>query len=109
MEHRNYLLVLALAALTGCGTTLKVADPIPREGDMTRKISWVVTEDPHATCQKMGKRPLFFKTLGCAVWKDSDNCVIYPRAPRNEDDRRAMETMGHEMLHCFVGHFHRPS
>jgi hypothetical protein len=109
MELFKCMLAIALVGLAGCGTTLKVADPIPREGEMTRNISWVITEDPHATCQQIGKKPLFFKTLGCAVWKDSGNCVIYTRAPRNEDDRRAMETMGHEMLHCFVGHFHRPT
>jgi hypothetical protein len=109
MEPTKLIVALALAALAGCTTTHHVADPIPKAGEMTRKISWVITEDPHATCQKIGKKPLFFKTLGCAVWRDSGNCVIYTRAPRNEDDRRAMETMGHEMLHCFVGHFHRPS
>jgi hypothetical protein len=106
---RYYLLIaLALAVLPGCAENIKRADPIPQEGEMTRRITWVVSNDPHADCQKLGKRPLFFKTLGCAVWKET-SCTIYTRAPRNEDDRRAMETMGHEMLHCFVGHFHRPS
>jgi hypothetical protein len=104
MDHRKCLSALILAALAGC-STLKVTEPMPKEGEMTRKISWVVTDNPHQDCQKLGKKPLFFKTLGCAVWR-SDGCTIYARAPKNEDDRRAMETMGHEMLHCFVGHFH---
>jgi len=78
---------------------------------MSKQITWVITDDPHETCSKVsggGRSLLPFKTLGCSTWKDPTNCVIYVRAPKDENDRRAMETMGHELLHCFAGHFHRP-
>ncbi|HXR58011.1 MAG TPA: hypothetical protein VN747_01730 [Burkholderiales bacterium] len=99
------LAVLALLLLAG-GCATERTDPIPKDGEMSRKITWVITEDTQTACRNAGRRPLLYKTLGCAVWKDSGNCVIYARPPRTEDDRRAMETLGHEMLHCFAGHFH---
>jgi len=78
---------------------------------MSRQITWVVSEHPNEDCRKVsgGKQTVLpFKTLGCSTWKDPANCIIYVRAPRDEYDRRAMETLGHEVLHCFAGHFHRP-
>ena len=33
-------------------------------------------------------------------------CTIYAPMPKGEDDKDAMETLGHETLHCFVGNFH---
>jgi len=35
-----------------------------------------------------------------------NECTIYVKPPRNEDDRSAIYILGHEALHCFVGHFH---
>lgn len=97
-------LFLLAALLAGCAATPTQA--LPREGSQTRRITWVVVADPHLECQRVGRRVLFYKTLGCADWKDPENCIIYTRAPRDAEDRRTMETMGHEMLHCFAGHFH---
>ena len=78
---------------------------------MSRQITWVVSDDPQRDCDQVsgGRRTVMpFRTLGCASWKTSANCVIYLKAPRDEYDRRAIETLGHEVLHCFAGHFHRP-
>ena len=98
-----------LLALAGCVAT-PVA-PIPQEGAQSRQITWVMSDDPQRDCDKVSgarRTVMPFKTLGCASWKSSSNCVIYVRPPRDEYDRRAMETLGHEVLHCFAGHFHRP-
>ena len=35
-----------------------------------------------------------------------NECTIYVKPPRNESDRNAIYILGHEALHCFVGHFH---
>jgi hypothetical protein len=97
-----------LAALAGCATP---PAPIPQDGAMSRQITWVITDDPQQSCDQVsgGRRTVMpFKTLGCSSWKDARNCVIYLKAPRDEYDRRAIETLGHEVLHCFAGHFHRP-
>ena len=97
-----------LLALAGCATPVA---PIPQDGAMSRQITWVLTDDPQKACDQVagGRRTVMpFKTLGCASWKDRSNCVIFVRPPRDEYDRRAMETLGHEVLHCFAGHFHRP-
>jgi hypothetical protein len=98
-----FLAILALSA--GCTVQPKL-DPIPQEGALTKRITWVISEDPHGDCQKAGGKVLLYRTLGCANWKDPQNCVIYTRAPKHPDDRRAIETIGHEVLHCFAGHFH---
>lgn len=108
MKLAHLFVAALLAALSGCATQ---AQPIPQDGTMSRQITWVITDDPQSTCDQVagGKRTVMpFKTLGCSSWKDSRNCVIYLKAPRDEYDRRAMETLGHEVLHCFAGHFHRP-
>ena len=102
---RWLVMTAAAAAAQGCATP-NVVEPLPQQGAMSRKITWVIAEDPHETCQKVGGRVLLYKTQGCAQWKDPNNCVIYTKAPRNAEDRRTMETLGHEMLHCFAGHFH---
>jgi hypothetical protein len=100
----QWLVMTAALAAQGCATN--AVEPIPQEGAMSRKITWIIAEDPHETCQKVGGKVLMFKTSGCAEWRDPNNCVIYTRAPKSAEDRRTMETMGHEMLHCFAGHFH---
>ena len=102
------LAVLAAALLGGCAT--QAVAPIPQEGAMSRQITWVITDNPQETCDRVsgGRRTVLpFKTLGCSSWKDKQSCIIYLRAPRDADDRRAIETLGHEVLHCFAGHFHR--
>ncbi len=33
-------------------------------------------------------------------------CVIYAPLPRNAHDKRRLEILGHEVLHCFSGDFH---
>jgi hypothetical protein len=101
---RIFIALLAASA-SGCAIEKRL-DPIPQEGALTKRITWVISEDPHADCQKMGGKVLLYRTLGCASWKDPQHCVTYTRAPRNQDDRRAIETIGHEVLHCFAGHFH---
>jgi hypothetical protein len=105
----RFVLALAvLAALQGCASRV---DPLPSDGSRARRITWVITDDPDQTCRevsrKFSKRVMLYKTLGCADWSDPENCVIYTRAPVTGYDKRTMETMGHEMLHCFAGNFHR--
>ena len=99
--------LLLLLLLGGCATQPAA---IPQDGALSRQITWVISDDPQRDCDRIGggrRTILPLKTLGCANWKDRNNCVIYLRAPRDEHDRRAIETLGHEVLHCFAGRFHR--
>ena len=36
-----------------------------------------------------------------------EKCIVYAPEPRNEDDFWNIETLGHEVLHCFRGYFHK--
>jgi hypothetical protein len=101
---RNRLAILALAgALAGCAG--KPVDPIPSEGTIQRSITWVLAEDPIAACNQAVGKPLIGTRQACARVR-GDQCTIYVKPPRSEDDRTAIYVLGHEALHCFVGHFH---
>ena len=101
---RKAAIIAALAAALGACAT-KPVDPIPQQGTINRSITWVLADDPIAACnQELGK-PLIGTRQACARLRGNE-CVIYTRPPRNEDDRNAILVLGHEALHCFVGHFH---
>jgi hypothetical protein len=105
---RNALLPAVLACLAllaaGCAAT-KPIDPIPGQGAIQRSITWVLAENPSKDCAQTLGKPLIGVRNACAKVV-GNNCTIYVRPPRNEDDRTAIFLLGHEALHCFVGHFH---
>jgi hypothetical protein len=102
---RRLLFWLALASLaTGCAGT-KPIDPIPQQGTISRSITWVLAENADQLCSQALGKPLIGTYRACARVKGNE-CTIYVKPPRNEDDRNAIYILGHEALHCFVGHFH---
>lgn len=36
-----------------------------------------------------------------------DTCTIYVAIPKGKDDRVALQMLGHEVLHCFSGAYHK--
>ena len=84
---------------------------IPYHPDMDRKsstITWI--RDPKIVNEKLTALDKKYgdiqgTTVGYAEWK-SGKCKIWALEPINEYDREAMDTLGHEMLHCFRGDFH---
>jgi len=90
--------------LAGC-TTTKPLDPIPTQGAINRSITWVLAEDPGAVCDFNFGKPLIGKRTACARLRGNE-CTIYVKPPRSEEDRHAIYVLGHEALHCFVGNFH---
>lgn len=100
-------LVLATAALglaAGCATQ-KPIESIPQQGTVSRSITWVMAEDPQAACDYHFGKPLIGSRNACARLRGNE-CTIYVKPPRSEADRTAIYILGHEALHCFVGHFH---
>jgi hypothetical protein len=93
-----------LVGVAGCAVT-KPVDPIPGEGTISRSITWVLAEDPSAACDENLGKPVIGVRQACARVRGND-CTIYVKPPRNEYDRNAIYILGHEALHCFVGHFH---
>jgi len=104
MEKRAFAALLCLAAAGGCAST-KPIDSIPTQGTIVRSITWVMAEDPSKACDQALGKPLIGMRHACARLR-GDECTIYVKPPRNEDDRNAIYILGHEALHCFVGHFH---
>src|SRR6267378_4371002 len=97
--------VVALgAAAAGCAVK-KPIDDIPAQGTIIRSITWVLADDPEKACEQTLGKPLIGTRHACARLR-GDQCTIYVKPPRSEDDRTAIYILGHEALHCFVGHFH---
>lgn len=46
------------------------------------------------------------QNLGCEEMTGIDSCMIYVMEPSSENDRRQLEKIGHEIVHCFLGEFH---
>ena len=63
----------------------------------TSEVNTKLVEYEEQTGQEIG---------GMADWTTEKNCTIWAYEPRGEDDRKYLEILGHEMLHCFRGHFH---
>ena len=96
--------LLASSLAAGCATQKPIA-AMPTEGTINRSITWVMSEDPQAACDYHFGKPLIGKRLACARLRGNE-CTIYVKPPRSEEDRTAIYILGHEALHCFVGQFH---
>ena len=95
---------LAAAFLAACAST-------PRPAPERVAVLWQRVDDVQGTCQKVSGRPEIFKLRGCSTWTQTDTtgqrtCSIYAPAPTSERDTQAFATLGHELLHCFDGHWH---
>jgi hypothetical protein len=104
MRKRTLAAALCLAAAAACSTT-KPIEPIPQQGTISRSITWVLTEDPSKACDENFGKALIGNRTACARLRGNE-CTIYVKPPRNENDRTAIYILGHEALHCFAGHFH---
>jgi hypothetical protein len=78
----RYFLVLLL---TGCGTF--VAEP--RYSRIV--LTWDIAENIEEKCG--------LNAIGCAKWRGNKCTIITPR-------ETTLETLGHEVRHCFEGHWH---
>lgn len=70
-------------------------------------VNWQPVQDINATCseerKKRGRPPYGKKVLACTFWEHSDNggeCHVFTSMDTT------VETLGHEVRHCFQGHFH---
>jgi hypothetical protein len=104
LKTKSFLVMAALSLGAGCATQ-KPIEPIPQQGTVSRSITWVMSEDPQADCDYHFGKPLIGSRLACARLRGNE-CTIYVKPPRSEADRTAIYILGHEALHCFVGHFH---
>ena len=86
--------LISFLVLSGCAT-------IPSELQNRRSIKLTLTDTPSEYCG----RPLIGEVLGCAKINGLE-CEIVAKPPRSFEDRRKLETLGHELWHCFKGPKH---
>ena len=87
---------------------MKVFQPLPVEQRIMPvvKLRWLVREDVRQYCARaiqMGQEQAFITPpLACAVWnKSTQECTIVTGTTTSH------VVLGHEVRHCFEGHFHR--
>ena len=95
MISRSLLILL----LAGCGTF--TAKPYEDRVTEATIVTWITSEDVEKDCINAGvKDPGPLRTiLGCAKY-NAKTCRIYTGKVTT------METLGHELRHCFEGKFH---
>lgn len=80
----------------------------------TMYVDWIRTKPSHQAgvlaglppSVGIGAIPSDMQYLGNAVMTGIDSCEIYVMEPHSEDDRKQLEKIGHEILHCYFWQFH---
>ena len=114
---RTYVLLLAaglVLALTGCAS-VQPSIPLTELDSFTAKpesqrvlnrvrVRWEVRDDVAQVCSQkanVGTQSVMAAPIACAVWNvPAQECVIIT------GKQVAHVTLGHELRHCFEGHFH---
>ena len=90
------LAIVATALLVGCASI----DPSP-----IRQVTLQLVQTDAEMIRACGHAVFLTAPLGCAKLHASA-CTIVAYAPRTFDDRRRLETLGHELWHCYKGPNH---
>ena len=94
----RYCFILLL--LVGCCTfTVKPYEERVTEATV---VTWLTVDDVEKECVKAGAKDPgpFQNILGCAIY-NKNSCKIMTAKTTS------METLGHELRHCFEGKFHK--
>ncbi len=112
----GWLCLLGLLALASCrslpdGTPMAEVRSFTVPAESIQAISeirlrWMIREDAGEYCREQLKRPGTTASgplpLACALWNTrTKECTIVTKATTSH------VIMGHEVHHCFAGHFHK--
>ena len=107
-------LILTLMLISGCAVSDVKPSPEPVIFDdfvIRSSILWVMYDnrlDVIAACEALGlKAKAKHRIMACATYSlPTNTCTIYAKIPEfvNDEDTTFL---GHEMLHCFIGAFHK--
>ena len=70
------------------------------------QITWIVANDVQKECNRQAKKyggdPMKVESQACAIWfgPEDNRCIIVT------NKKVSMHSLGHEVLHCFLGHWH---
>lgn len=107
--------VVALAALlVACGAGAADVHPTLDLAEVRLEIRWVEAEAEMNRLRRQFGRPpidtvIRSELAGFSVLGKRDGayvCLIFARRPTVVDDRLTV-TLGHELLHCLLGEYHR--
>jgi hypothetical protein len=92
--------VILVALLTGCSTF--IAKPYEERITDSTVVTWTTVDDVEKECIKAGAKDpgAFQNILACAIY-NKNSCKIMTAKTTS------METLGHELRHCFEGKFHK--
>jgi hypothetical protein len=65
-----------------------------------KRVEWIVTERVDEMCQGLAPLSNGQKYIACTRFNDTA-CVVYTKP------NLTLAQLGHEMRHCFEGHWHR--
>lgn len=118
INFRKVALLLSfwvMAALTGCAS-MQASIPLSELDSFTAKtesqrvmsqvrVRWDVRDDASKVCgskmASLGTQKVAAAPIACAIWNvPTKECVIVTSR------QVAHVTLGHELRHCFEGHFH---
>jgi hypothetical protein len=124
-EMRKLLLSIFTLLLVSCSPESNINPTIDRTGkEITIKVIFHETrqslEDAYRIANRLDKNEPIPEQWGFARWNswiDANgnyvdlpggpyNCVIHTFRPKNVDDQSVL-TMGHELLHCVYGTYHK--
>lgn len=114
-RHQSLILLVMSMTLTACQTMtgsvssheLEQFTPLTAKQRIMNevKVRWDVREDVAEHCAKVMKlgpdQAYFARPLACAIWnRKLQECTIVTGAQTSH------LALGHELRHCFEGHFH---
>ena len=101
----KYLAILLLMVTSACAQTQSQAGK--HDLDFTawpvhqvKRVEWIVTERVDEMCQGLAPLSNGRKYVACTKFNDT-SCVVYTKP------NLTLAELGHEMRHCFEGHWHR--
>ena len=91
--------VVVTLLLAGCSTF--IAKPYEERVTEATVVTWLTFDDVENQCIKAGAKDPgpFQHLLGCAIYNKKSCRIITGKTT-------TMETLGHELRHCFEGKFH---
>jgi hypothetical protein len=104
---KTTMAMLAAMLLQGCTTLVTMPaesafKPNPQASEML--VTWVVSDDPTSECKRLAPKLQMHPLIpACAKWsRTAGTCTVVTATTTSH------QILGHEVRHCFEGHFHAP-
>lgn len=105
-EQRFLFVLVASILISGCASVgSERIVPTRDTPNFTVRLNIIPERDIARRCDQLGVK---YESDGCNAFHSPANfCDIYVMMPNSVDDRKKMEIIGHELLHCRYGEYHK--